>query len=427
MEFSSPVLTYLQRLFLQVSLPVLFLSCPLEADWPQYRGPEGRGTAPGSPPVEWNQEQNIAWKTDIPGCGWSSPVTDSHLVWLTTALDDGHSLRAIAVDASNGAIRWNTEVFAPQSPDPVNSLNSHATPTPALAGNRVFVSFGNMGNACLDALTGKIIWRNTELKLDHKEGAASSPIVWGNEVFLECDGTDHQFIAALDRETGRLAWKTERSADLPSIRFDLRKAYCTPVVTTCGNRHLLLSVGSRRFYAYDPHSGRELWYVNHPGYNNAQPAQVMGDLVFWGTGWNRGEIYAVHLDPQATGDISNSHLAWKTNRDIPRMPCPLLLADRLFMVSDDGVATTLDFTDGKQLWRQKILGKCYASPVLADGRIYVFDSTGKCAVLSASPPHSILAENQIPDGCMASPAIMGDSLLVRTRTSLYRIASVPVP
>lgn len=400
----------------------LFAAAVLTAEWPDFRARGGHGPGPG--PVAWSATEGLLWSTPIPGRGWSSPVVLDGQVWLTTALDGGRSLRAVCVDLDSGEIRHNFEVFTPETPDHANEANSHASPTPVVEAGRVYVSFGNMGNACIDTASGAILWKNQTLRLDHKEGAASSPILWRDLFLLDCDGTDVDFLAALRKDTGELAWQTPRSFDLASIRFDLRKAYCTPEIVEIGGKERVISVGARRFGCYDPETGKELWYVNHSGYNNSSRPVAAHGRVYVATGWNRAHLLAVRLDPEAVGDVTATHVDWEAKDNVSRFSTPLVLDDTIFMIDDNGWASLLDAKDGTQLWKERLAPRVVASPVAAGNRVYVFDQKGLGVVLEPNRegPH-IQTKNQLPDGCHASPAVIDGTLLVRTTTHLYRLGT----
>jgi outer membrane protein assembly factor BamB len=403
-------------------LALAFASLLFANDWPEFRAHGGHGPGPG--PVKWSAEDGLLWNAEIPGQGWSSPVVLGKQIWLTTALDEGRSLRAICVALETGGIVHDIEVFAPTEPDFANKTNTHASPTPVIEAGRVYVSFGNMGNACLDTASGKVLWRNRTLRLDHKEGAASSPILWQDLFLLDCDGTDVDYLAALRKETGDLAWKTNRSFDLAAVRFDLRKAYCTPQIARMGEQDRILSVGAYRMGCYDPKTGEELWYVNHPGYNNAPRPAVADGRVYLSTGWNRARLLAIRLDPEAKGDITKTHVEWECQDNVPRMASILLLDDTIFMADDNGWCSLLDAKDGKQLWKERLVSRVAASPVAAGRRVYVFDQKGDCAVLEPDRAGAhVVGTNQLPGGCMASPAVIDGTLIVRTRTHLYRIGT----
>ena len=389
-------------------------------DWPQFRGPSQQGWAPSShPPTTWSETQNVTWKTPIPGLGWSSPVILDKQIWMTTATDDGKSLRAICVDQDSGKITRDVEVFAEAQLDPKNTFNSYASPTPFLEHGRVYVTFGTYGSACLDAASGAPIWKNTDLHLDHKEGPGSSPIIWGNDFILHCDGTDVQYVAVLNKANGQVAFEIQRSYPLTTLRFDMRKAFCTPTVASIDGKDQLISVGSRRVYGYDPVDGKELWHVDVPGFSNV-PRPVFGDgLVFVSTGYQNAELWAIKPHAQTPDGVAP--IVWKWTRGAPLKPSILLVNRQIYFVSDSGIGRSLDAATGEQLWQARILGASTASPVYAGGYIYFFDEHGKCAVLRPGPKLDEVSENQLDGRILASPAVVGDTLFVRTDGALYRI------
>lgn len=228
-------------------------------NWPQFRGPGGQGIAEvGHVPTEWDESRNVAWKIALPGRGWSSPVVWGRQLWATTATDEGRSLQSVCVDIETGTLLHQVEVFRTAEPIGINRKNSHASPTPLIEPGRVYVHFGTLGTACLDTETGEILWTNQELNLEHKEGPGSSPIMHGDLLIVNCDGMDVQYVAALNKHTGRLAWKTDRSGEL-SESTDQRKAYSTPLVIDTPRGPQLVSTGADWVVAYDPTDGRELW------------------------------------------------------------------------------------------------------------------------------------------------------------------------
>ena len=266
-----PGVVRVMRFFSVVALS-LVVSAAVRAraddSWPQFRGPDGQGHSDATGlPIAWSESENIAWKTPLPGRGWSSPVIEDGRIWLTTALEDGHKLHAVCVDAASGKVLLDVPVFTVDEPEKINAKNSYASPTPVMDGNRVIVHFGTYGTACLVAHSGQILWTNRELKVDHKEGPGSSPILVGNLVVVNCDGQDVQYVAALDKRSGKIVWKTDRSvAKNPDP--DLRKAYSTPLAITAAGREQIISVGAHRASSYDARNGSELWYVDFTGFSN---------------------------------------------------------------------------------------------------------------------------------------------------------------
>jgi outer membrane protein assembly factor BamB len=231
----------------------------------------------------------------------------------------------------------------------------------------------------------------------------------------------------LDKHTGKTVWKTERSAnwdDLepdgqPRAGGDFRKAYNTPLIADISGRPQMLSVGSKAAYSYDPQTGRELWKVNHPAYSGASRVVLANELAILCTGNGRGEVLAVKTD--GAGDVTESHVVWRVSRAFPRMPSPVVVDDLLFMVNDNGIATCLEVATGKECWQERIGGDFAASLLYADDRVYCFSQNGKATVLKPSRTFEVLAVNELPDGFMASPAVNGKALILRTRTHLFRI------
>jgi arylsulfatase A-like enzyme/outer membrane protein assembly factor BamB len=388
-------------------------------DWPQFRGPDGQGhSAARGLPLRWSETENVRWKVPIPGRGWSSPVVGEGRVWVTTALDGGRSLRAVGLDAATGQVLHNVEVFHVAKPISVNPKNSHASPTPVLEPGRLYVHFGTLGTACLATDTGKILWTNQELRLDHKEGPGSSPILCGDRLIVNCDGMDVQYVAALDKQTGQLAWKAPRTGARNPDR-DRRKAYATPLVIEVGGRTLIVSPGAERANAYDPATGKELWWVDYPGYSNV-PRPVFGQgLVFLCTGFERPEVWAVR--PEGQGDVTKTGVVWRQAKQAPANPSPLLVGDVLYTVSDRGIVTARSAQTGREMWSERLGGAVSASPLYADGRVYVCEEEGTTSVFRPGPRFELLARNVLDGRVQASPAVAGRALFLRTERHLYRI------
>ncbi|MBI3463087.1 MAG: PQQ-binding-like beta-propeller repeat protein [Planctomycetes bacterium] len=354
--------------------------------------------------------ENIAWKTPIPGLGWSSPAIQGDQIWLTTALDDGHSLRAICLNRG-GQIVHDVEVFQKDDPGPIHTKNSHASPTPLIEGDRVYVHFGAHGTACLTT-DGQIVWKTEELKHDHRHGPAGSPVVHGELLILNCDGTDVQFVVALDKRTGEVRWRSDREGAM---------AYSTPLLIDVGGRKQLISVGGEQVIAYDPASGSEIWRSRYPtGYSNV-PRPVYGHgLVFVCSGYNTPQLYAIR--PQgARGDVTQTHVAWKLERGAPHNPSPLLVGNELYIVSDRGIATCLDAKAGTVHWQERLGGNFSASPLFADGRIYLLNEEGLTTVVAPGTTFKQLAANQIDGRTLASLAVSQGAIYLRSADHLYRI------
>ncbi len=389
-------------------------------NWPQFRGPKGDGHAGDAAlPLRWSETENLAWKTPIHDRGWSSPVVWGDQIWLTTATPEGHEMFAVCVDLESGRIVHDVNLFHVAEPEEIHSLNSSASPTPVVEAGRVWVHFGTYGTACLDSNTAEIIWARRDLKCNHYRGPGSSPFIHGELLYLHYDGSDVQYVVALDKHTGRTVWRTDRSTDFGEIDGDFRKAFCTPILIEAGGRRQLISPGSKAAMAYDPASGRELWQVTHVGFSTTARPLFGHGLVFLHTGFGRNAVCAVQ--PDGRGDVTESHVVWKVSKAVPCKPSSILVGERLFMVDDKGVGTCLAAKTGEVLWRARLGGDYSASPILADGRLYFFNQQGKATVIRPADEFEVLATNELESGCMASPAVVGDAMIVRTETHLYRI------
>lgn len=406
---------------LHALLMLAVLSQPAAAgDWPQFRGPDGQGhSAERDLPLNWSETDNVAWKTPVPGLGWSSPVIRGRQIWLTTAVESDGSLRAICIDAATGRIARDIEVFRKPDLGPINPKNSHASPTPVMDGDRVFVHFGAHGTACL--ARGEVLWRNEELAHDHRHGPAGSPVVWRDLVILNCDGADRQFVAALDRDTGHIRWRADRPGKM---------AYATPLVVTINGVDQLISPGGGEVTAFDPATGHVIWKVRHGGDSVVMRPVVGHDMVYVSSGYGSTALYAFELG--RTGEISLSDARWTLRRGVPYDPSPLVVGDELYLVSDQGVASCLDAHTGKQRWQMRLSGAFSASPLTAEGRIYFTNEEGLTTVMEAGPAAKKLAENQVEGRTLASLATSDRAIFLRTDTALYRIqapvgSNAPMP
>jgi len=409
------------------------------ADWPEFRGPWGNGcaSAPGDDkplglPLQWSETNNVKWKTEIPYRGWSTPVVLNGQVWVTTATEDGHDFFAICVDAETGKIRFNEKVFHHDNPESLGngaSMNCYATPSPVIEPGRVYVHFGSFGTACLDSGTGKVLWERSDLPFRHYRGPSSSPVSFENLLIVTFDGADLQYTAGLDKKTGETVWKTARSVawndeNVPGQMArdgDLRKGHSTPLIATAGGKAQLISSGAKAAYGYDPRTGRELWRVQYNDWSVAPRPLFDNGIAFLVTGLMKKELWAVKTDGQ--GDVTDSAVVWKLKTHVGKYASPLLVDGLIYTAADESFVTCVNAGTGEVVWTERIGGKYASSPIYADGRLYFFDQEGITRVLKPGRKLEILAENTLADGFMASPAVAGKALFLRTRTHLYRIES----
>jgi outer membrane protein assembly factor BamB len=412
------------------------IAAAAENNWPQFRGPRGDSVAAADadPPLVWSETNNLAWKVALPGRGRSSPVLLGDHIWLTTALEQGirrtrigsddmqtaeHvTLKALCLNRARGTILWEVRLFDVDQPDPVHWLNSWATPTPVIEPGRLYCDFGTFGTVCLDAETGTVIWKQ-RLPLDHQVGPGSSPVLHQNRLILVRDGRDAQYVTALDTSTGQTVWRTSRPP-LKSSSNNLKKSFCSPLIFQSGSRLQMVVPGPQWVVSYDPLTGQEIWRARHgEGFSIGASAVFGHGLVFFSTGCFKAELCAIRADGE--GDVTATHFAWRSLRQIPVMPSPVLVGNEIYWVSDDGMACCADARTGTLHWQERIGGAHLASPLAAAGRLYCVSQSGKTTVLKAAKEFDRLAENTIEGTVVATPAIVGPTLFLRTDTYLYCI------
>ncbi len=393
-----------------------------DQNWPQFRGPTADGHAAGRGlPLTWAEGKNVVWKTAIHDKGWSSPVIWGNQVWMTTALENGKQLFGVCVDRDTGKIVYDLKLFDIEKPKFCIPYNSYASPTPVIEAGRVYLHFGSPGTACVDTATGKVLWSRTDLECDHWRSAGSSPILFENLLILTFDGHDLQYLAALDKTTGKTVWKKDRNITTYRINDgDIKKAYSTPAVITIEGRQQLVSSSAEATMAYEPRTGEELWRVKHGGMNAASLPVFGHGRVFVTTAAGGEQLVAIR--PEVKEPPPGNRIDWSFKKNVPTRPSLLLIGDLLYMVSDGGTASCVNAKTGEQVGTPvRLNGKFSASPVYADGRIYFASEDGPTRVVEAKPEMKVLAVNELDGNCMASPAVAGKALFLRTRTHLYRI------
>jgi len=393
-------------------------------DWPQFRGPTGQGLAEGSLPTSWSKTTNVVWKQEIPGSGWSSPIIYKGRVYLTASVPVEKSeakdftLRALCLDAGTGKPLWDTEIFQPpgKKAPRIHNKNSQASPTPLTDGQRVYVHFGHLGTAALD-LEGKILWKSTDIKYSPVHGNGGTPILAGEALVFSCDGGDKQFVVALDRSTGKVLWKTDRKTTAPK-----KFAFCTPLLITVNGQEQIVLPGAGIVAAYEPKSGKEIWRVQYEDGYSVVPRPAFGNgLVFLSSGYDTPVTYAIR--PDGTGDVTKTHIAWTLAKGAPLTPSPLVVGDELYLVSDQGIASCLDAKTGKVHWQERVGGNYSASPLYADGKIYLQAEDGTGVVVKAGKKFEVISRNELDERSLASCAVCDGALFIRTNKHLYKIQS----
>ena len=391
--------------------------------WSQFRGHYGNGIIKStSAPINWSENTNIDWKTPIHDRGWSSPVIWNDQIWMTTATKDGNKMYAICVNKLSGKIEHDLHVFDVKSPQAITNENTYASPTPVVEEGRVYVHFGTYGTACISTKDGQILWKRRDLNCDHEIGAgpASSPFIYNNFLIFNVDGRDVQYVIALNKETGKTAWKTNRSVDFSDVQINQRKAYGTPFIIPRGNTNQMVSIGAKGVYSYDPENGKELWKAKHRGWSIA-PRPVYGEgLVFTMIDRDRPEMWAIN--PNGSGDIAETHIEWKETKRMPPRASPIFFKGLLYVVDRNGYISCIEAKTGKSIWQKRMKGRFSASPILANNLIYFFNEDTVCTIIKPTRELDIVTENKLSsDKLMATPAFDENSIYIRTENNLYKI------
>ena len=393
-------------------------------NWPQFRGPHADGQSPAHGlPTTFSEADHVRWKTPVHGKAWSSPVVWDQQIWMTTATKDGTELGAVCVDAESGRIVHDVVVFKIAKPQFCHPMNSYGTPTPVVENGRVYLHFGSHGTACLDTASAQPLWTRQDFACDHFRGAASSPVVADNLLVLTFDGVDAQYLVALDKASGKTVWKRDRNTVFEKDEGDYHKAYSTPALLSVNGQPQLVSPSAGATIAYAPATGEEIWRVRSGGMN-AAALPIFGNGLVYATSAAGGyQLFAVR--PDGHGDVSDTHVAWKFAKNVPSRSSQILAGERLFMISDAGVISCVDAKSGQAVWQKRLGGAFSASPLLADGHVYFFGEDGEVPVIAAADTYQPIASNHLDGGFMASPAVYHNSLILRSRTHLYRIESRP--
>jgi len=422
---------------LRLPLPLICLivfTCQLAAQdpipsWTHYRGTNlnGISTETGLP-VSWNESTNIGWRTAIAGKGWSSPVVYRDQIWLTS--EANREMRAICVDFKTGEIIHDQILFNPDTLYRKHAINTYATPTPAIEENYVYIHFGRYGTACLDTGTGETVWERTDMECEHIQGPGSSLVLYKDKLIVHIEGTDVQYIAALDKHTGKTLWKTERPQYLYEPLLEIgKKAYTTPIIVNVNGRDLMISNGSAVCIAYDPNTGEEVWrIIQGEDSTIAMPVESNGMIYFYTshvTGVN-DKKYAelIAVDPDGEGDIGGTNILWRLKSPILQLPTPVIVDGLLYTVDSKGLFSCLNACTGETIWAKKLKGKYHSSPIYANGYIYISSTKGKTLVLKAGHELGIVSENTLDGEIWATPALTGGAIIMRTSNYLYRIESL---
>jgi outer membrane protein assembly factor BamB len=386
-------------------------------DWPRFRGPTGQGVSRETGlPLDWTETENVAWKTPVPGEGWSSPIVMGDAVFVTAATDDGKSFHLMRIARSDGSVVWNTEVLRQETRNR-SGQNSYATSTPVTDGQHVYVvaADGQMAAVTMD---GRVAWVNRDFPYYSQHGMAASPALCGDLVIVPFDPSsegddkrvgwqipwDQSFVLALEKATGKVRWKASRGMS--------RIGHCTPIVLSEGGKDLLISPAGDVVQAFDPVEGRRLWTAANKGEAVVPSPVVGGGMVFQTSGFGAPAVRAVRMG--GSGDVTATHIAWEQATRVPMISSMIYADSYLYAVTEKGSAVCMKAATGEIVWDERLRGAFSASPVWAEGRLYVLSEKGETFVLQAGPEFKVLATNPLGEKSCASPAVSGGQLFIRT-------------
>ena len=399
-----------------------------DKNWTHFRGSDLNGlTISENIPLKLDSSV-IKWKTKIHDSGYSSPVIFSNQIWVTTARADGKELYAVCTDFQTGKIIYDIKVFTPEEIEGKHSINTYASPTPCIEKGFVYVHYGSMGTACINTSNGSIVWKRTDFKCKHVQGPASSPVIYKNMIILHFEGVDVRYIVALDKSDGKLIWKTDRPSEpYESLTEIGRKAYITPIIINVKGRDMLISNGSAVCIAYDPNTGKEIWRVVDGGESTvSMPFREKG-VVFWyagymlsGEGTKFTELLAVN--PDGNGDITKTNILWKKQdtQSQNQLLSPVIKDGLIYTVDTRNKLMCIDAATGKEIWSTHLTANYNASPLYINGNVWFFSVKGEVLVIKAGRKYEIIAENQMDSGIWATPAVLRNSMIMRTQKYLYR-------
>jgi outer membrane protein assembly factor BamB len=383
-------------------------------DWPWWRGGRHDGCSPGKAPLEWSESRNIVWKSAVPGSGHASPVVFGERIFIATADEQQKTQSLVCFDRKSGKQLWakviHTGGFMKKHPK-----NSQASATPACDGQRVFVAFVHADELWVSAVDfdGNIVWQEPAGPFASEHGYGSSPAIYESLVIVNGDSLGGGFVAALHRESGKIAWRKQRP------NGGKHGSYASPILAKTAGKPQLILHGANKVCSYDPANGELVWHC-------AGPSQVAGNTVAFddnhvvATG-GFPEEFILRIRADGTGDVTDTHVVWRSHKGVPYVPSPLIADGLVYFVADKEMMTCCESASGKQVWKERLHGAFTASPVLAGGLLYVANEAGETFVVKAGRQYERMAVNQLDEGTLATPAIAGGRIYLRTTHHLYCI------
>jgi len=405
------------------------ISCTSEKQhWTHFRGSNMDGHANVErAPLYWSDTENVVWKVPVNGLGYSSPVVYGNQIWLTSATEDGTEFYTYCFDFETGKLLDEKKLFTSEEPQHIHATNSYATPTPCIEDGFVYVHYGTFGTACLNTNNFEVVWKRNDMPCKHMQGPASSPIIHNDKLIVHLEGTEDPYVVALDKKTGKTIWKSVRPAEIyDPLEPVYRKSYQTPIVIKVERKELLISNSAFLCFAHDVNTGEVIWTIEY-GFDSTVSQPLFYDgLVYVNSGWIKVDSKPLYtqqyaIDPTGKGDITDTHVKWMHEDEVPQIPTPVIVDGLMYMVHDRGMASCLDVKTGEVIWKEKLKGNFNSSPIYAAGNIYFINVKGFCTVIKPGTSFQKIAENDIKETVKAMPVFIGNQMILRTEKFLYLI------
>lgn len=404
---------------MRLPLPFVLLlaTLPLHAEnWPAWRGPRLDGTSlEKDVPTKWSATENILWKTELPGSGHASPIVWGDRVFTVAAPADTEDRLLLCLDRQNGAILWQATVLkAPR--ERVHRLNGHASSTPATDGERVFTAFldGDQAVVAAHDFAGKEKWLKHVGPFASKHGFCSSPILFQDKVIVNCDHDGDGYIVALARTDGRELWRIARP--------NKTRSYCAPLIREAAGRTQMVLSGTKCVTSYDPNDGKLIWQIDGPTeqFVASLVFNERANLFFLTAGYPEYHLLAIR--PDGVGNVTNSHVAWRTRKGAAYVPSPISAGDYFLMTSESGTGECFEAATGEVMWEERF-GEQHASLVSANGLVYFLNDTGVTHVVRPGEKFDLVARNELGERTFASPAVSEGRLFIRGERHLFCIGA----
>lgn len=383
-------------------------------NWPGWRGPRGDGSVADDPrlPTKWSVAEDLVWKTPLPGKGHASPIIWNDRIFIVSALPDSQERALICVDRTSGKILWQKTVL--KSPaERIHQLNSLASSTPVTDGERVYVSFlddKEMFIAAYD-FSGKKLWERRPGVFSSIHGYCSSPILWKEKLIINGDHDGEAYLVALDRTNGETLWKTPRP--------NKTRSYCTPIIRDIDGRTQMILSGSKSVASFDPDTGKQHWIIDGPTEQFVASLVYNGELLFMTCGFPERHMLAIK--PDGKGNVTNTHVVWRTTRSASYVPSPVAIGKYFLVVADNGLASCFVAASGERTWNERLPRRHSASVIAANGLAYFLSDQGVMSVVRPGDEFDLVAQNELGEECNASPAVYDGKFYIRGDEHLYCI------